>query len=144
VAQVDRYVEGSTRAKVWHFSIWAVVAVAMVALNVLFPTPDAIHSVSDIQAIAQRYLARAVLFTAFLVPLSLWTITVARLSIKHGHWPPPEIQVPFRTRIIPIARPTLVYVVVGAFLGTILLVVAVSFHGWYWLSQMALGVAHAT
>src|SRR5882724_7421424 len=132
---MDRYVEGSRRAKVWYFSICAVVAVAMVLLNVLFPYPEAVHSGSQIEAVAQHYVARAVLFAAFLAPLSYWTITLARLSIKHGKWPPPEIQVPFRTRIISIERPALVYLLVGVFLGTILLVVAVSFLGWYRLSQ---------
>jgi hypothetical protein len=141
---MDRYVEGSTRAKVWYFSIFAVGALALVLLNILFPYPEAIQSVSQIQAVALRYLARAVLFTAFLVPLSLWTFTLARLSIRHGHWPPPGIQMPFRTRIISIARPTLVYFLVAIFLGAFLLVVAVSFYGWYNLSQMASLVAHAT
>lgn len=141
---MDRYVEGSTRAKVWYFSICVIAAVALVLLNILFPYPESIHSVSQIQAVLERYLARSLLFTAFLVPLSFWTITVARLSIRHGYWPPPGVQVPFRTRTISIARPALVYLLVAIFLGAFLLLVAVSFYGWYKLSQIASVIAHAT
>src|SRR5882724_5239216 len=112
---MDLYVEGSTRAKVWCFSIWAITAVALVLLNILFPYPDVIHSGPQIQAVAQRYLARSLLFSALLVPLSVWIIILARLSIKHGHWPPPGIEVPFRTRIISTARPALVYLLVAIF-----------------------------
>src|SRR6266571_78692 len=102
---MDRYVEGSTRAKVWYFSVCAAVALALVLVNVLFPFPQKPWTqVSQIHAAAQRYLVGALLFAALFIPWSFRVVALARLSIKHGSWPPPGIPMPFRTRIVSVAR----------------------------------------
>src|SRR6266571_5928048 len=134
---MDRYVEGSTRAKVWYFSVCAAVALALVLVNVLFPFPQKPWTqVSQIHAAAQRYLGGALLFAALFVPWSFRVVALARLSIKHGSWPPPGISMPFRTRVISIARPTMVYFLVVVLLGVPLIVVATEFYAWYKLSQI--------
>src|SRR5215831_6691841 len=127
---MDQYVEGSTRAKVWFFSLCGVVALALVLLYVLFPYPDALRTAADIQALAQTHLARAVLLASFLVPFSFRVITLARRSAKHGQWPPPGIPLPFRTRVKPV-RPGLVYALLAIVLCAYLVAVAASFYGWY-------------
>jgi len=142
---MDRYVEGSTRAKVWYFIVCLAVALALVLVNVLFPVPQKPWTqVSQVQAAAQRYLAGALLFAVLLVPWSFRIVALARLSIRHGRWPPPGIPMPFRTRVFSIARPTVVYVLVAMLLGIPLLVVATEFYAWYKLSQIAQSLVHAT
>ncbi|SRR6266704_3138002 len=140
---MDRYVEGSTRAKVWYFSVCAAVALALVLVNVLFPFPQKPWTqVSQIHAAAQRYLVGALLFAALFIPWSFRVVALARLSIKHGSWPPPGIPMPFRTRIVSVARP-MVYFLVAMLLG-VPLAVAAEFYGWYKLSQTAQSLVHAT
>src|SRR2546425_594390 len=142
---MDRYVEGSTRAKVWYFIVCLAVALALVLVNVLFPVPQKPWTqVSQVQATAQRYLAGALLFAVLLVPWSFRIVALARLSIRHGRWPPPGIPMPFRTRVFSIAHPTVVYILVAMLLGIPLLVVATEFYAWYKLSQIAQSLVHAT
>ena len=140
---MDHHVEGSTRAKVWYFSVCGAVALALVLVNILFPHPQVIDSVSSIQAAAHRHLVVAALFAALLVPWSFRIVIIARQSIRHGYYPPPGVQMPFRTRVVAIAHPTKVYVLVAILLGIPLLVVATDLYAWYKLSQMAL-LVHAT
>ena len=141
---MDHYVEGSTRAKVWYFTICAAVALALVLVDVLFPFPQKPWTqISQIQAAAQRYLAGALLFATLFVPWSFRIVALARLSIRHGCWPPPGISMPFRTRVS-IARPTVVYVLVAMALGAPLLAVTAEFYAWYKLSQIAQSLVHAT
>src|SRR6266446_4802788 len=124
---MDRYVEGSTRAKVWYFSVCVAVALALVLVNVLFPFPQKPWTqVSQIHAAAQRYLVGALLFAALFIPWSFRVVALARLSIKHGSWPPPGIPMPFRTCIVSVARP-MVYFLVAMLLGVPLLAVAAEF-----------------
>jgi len=142
---MDRYVEGSTRAKIWYFSTCAAVALALVFVIVVFPFPEKPWTQgSQIQTAAQSYLVWALFFAALFVPWSFRVVALARLSIKHGSWPPPGILMPFRTRVVSIARPTMVYLLVVVLLGVPLLVVATEFYAWYKLSQIAQLFVHAT
>jgi hypothetical protein len=140
---MDHYVEGSTRAKIWYLSACAAVVLALVLVNIYFPYPKSIDSVSSIEATAQRHLVIALLFTIFLVPYTIRFVNLARLSVRQGQWPPSGIAMPFRTRVLSIARPAKVYILTTIVIAVPWLATVVEFYAWYTFSQMA-QLAHAT
>ena len=116
---------------------------ALVLVNIYVPYPKSIDSVSSIEATAQRHLVIALLFTVFLVPYTIRFVNLARLSVRQGQWPPSGIAMPFRTRVVSVARPAKIYILTTIAIAVPWLVTAVEFYAWYTFSQMA-QLAHAT
>jgi hypothetical protein len=142
---MDRYVEGSARARIWYLFACAALVLAAVLLpqfEVLFPWPQ--DTGAQLQALTRLQLIMTLVSVTLFVGLALLVIFLARLSIRHGSWPPPEFPVPFRMRVVPITSPLKFWSFFAMLLGLLLLPVGAQVYFWYTLFKITQSLAHAT
>lgn len=132
---MDHYVDGSVQARVWFISVCSLFLAGAIGSH-LEARSQPMDTVAQLQKVVQERLFDALLSTVFVLTLSLFVIKLARLSIRDGRWPPSGIPMPFRTRIVTVTSPTMVWVIVALFLAPLLLSVAKSIYVWLKLSQI--------
>jgi hypothetical protein len=142
---MDRYVEGSARARIGYLIVCAALVLAAVLLpqfEVLFPLPQ--DTGARLQALTRLELIMALVSVTLFVGVAVLVAFFARLSIRHGSWPPPEFPVPFRTRVIPITNRLKFWSFFAALLALGFLPVGKQVYVWYTLFKITQSLAHAT
>jgi hypothetical protein len=140
---MNHYVEASARARVWLFAVCGLFLAAVLGSQMEARSLP-IDTVAQLQVMVQERLLDALLSTTLVLALSFLVVELARQSIRNGRWPPPSIPMPFRTRIVLIASPTMVWVIVAISLAPLLLSAVKSIYVWYKLSQIVQSLAPAT
>ena len=136
---------GVSGTRIWYLFACAVlvlIAALLPQFEVLFPLPQ--DTGARLQALTQLQLIMALVSVTLFVGLALLVIYFARLSIRHGSWPPPELPVPFRMRVVPITNPLKFWSFFAVLLALLLLPVGKQVYVWYTLFKITQSLAHAT
>ena len=126
------YREPSTKGKIYFFGLWLIILSLGLFLKHAETLPPVANPHTNQMAIYDTlYLHLAIWKTAMYLGLIALATYIATSSRTHMEFPPPNIPVPFRQKVICIKNPKKIWIIYGILVIAWVSKIIVSFYFWY-------------